>query len=263
MEFERIKLDINQYVAIITLNHPEIMNAASVEMLHGLMQAIEYVENKKNGIRCLVMTGEGRCFCAGANLREYDNNSRAIRNASSILETLYHPLLRRIRKLKMPFITAVNGAAVGIGMSIALMGDLIICARSCYFLQAFCHIGLVPDGGSTWILSRVIGKARAMELSLLGERLPAATALQWGLVNRIYDDKDLMNEVKTLACNLANGPTLSLGLIRHLYWESTDNNYEEQLKLEQEFQCIAVNSADFDEGICAFLEKRPAQFKGE
>lgn len=263
MEFERVKLDIDGPVATLTLNHPEVMNAVSPEMLGGLAKAMDEVEDPKNGLRCLVMTGEGRGFCTGANLQGRGDNNPGRADAGSALETLYHPFLRRLRNLKMPFITSVNGPAAGVGMSFAMMGDLILCARSAYFLQAFRRIGLVPDGGSTWILPRLVGKARAMELSLLGEKLTAETALAWGLVNRVFDDGALAAETKKLAHDLANGPTLSLGMIRQLYWESTDNTYEEQLNLERQSQRIAGNSSDFKEGVRAFLEKRPAQFKGE
>ncbi|HEX7775965.1 MAG TPA: enoyl-CoA hydratase/isomerase, partial [Parvibaculum sp.] len=217
----------------------------------------------KNGVRCLVMTGEGRGFCTGANLQGRNDNKSGRSDAGLALETSFHPFLRRLRNLPMPFITSVNGAAAGVGMSFALMGDLVLCAKSSYFLQAFRRIGLVPDGGSTWILPRLVGKARAMELSLLGEKLPAETALQWGLVNRVFEDAALKEETKKLALDLANGPTVSLGLIRKLYWESEDNSYEEQINLERQSQRTAGASSDFKEGVRAFLEKRPAQFRGE
>ena len=263
MELERAKLDIEGNVGILTLNHPEVMNAVSAEMLGGLMKGLDQVEDPGSGVRCLVMTGAGRGFCAGANLQPAPANSAGSNDAGRVLETLYHPFLRRLRELPMPFVTAVNGAAAGVGMSFALMGDIVLCARSAYFLQAFRRIGLVPDGGSTWILPRLVGRARAMELSLLGERLPAEKALEWGLVNRVFDDSHLMERAKELAGELADGPTVSLRLIRRLYWESPENSYEQQLNLERRMQRQAGNSADFREGVRAFLEKRPARFRGQ
>jgi 2-(1,2-epoxy-1,2-dihydrophenyl)acetyl-CoA isomerase len=162
----------------------------------------------------------------------------------------------------VPIVVAVNGAAVGVGTSIALMGDTILCARSAYFLHAFRNLGLVPDGGTTWLLPRLVGRARAMELSLLGERLPAETALEWGMVNRVHDDDVLITEALAVARRLAQGPTRALGLTRRLYWESGSNSHEEQLDLERRFQCLACETDDFREGIAAFLEKRPPRFEG-
>src|ERR1700735_2568254 len=228
MEFERAKLDINGPVGIVTLNHPEVMNAVSAEMLGGLMKALDQIEDPKNGVRCMLMTGAGRGFCAGANLQLSGGGPSGSRDAGSVLETQYHPFLRRLRELPIPFVTAVNGPAAGVGMSFALMGDLVLCARSAYFLQAFRRIGLIPDGGSTWILPRLIGKVRAMELSLLGEKLPADKALEWGLVSRVFDDAELIGKAKELARDLASGPTVALGLIRRLCWGTDDNtDYEE------------------------------------
>lgn len=260
MEFTRAKLDIEGQVGILTLNHPEVMNAVSAEMLGGLMNALDHAQDPKNGVRCILVTGAGRGFCSGANLQPSD---RASRNAGDILEVGYHPFLRRLRELPMPLVSAVNGAAAGVGMSIALMGDLVLCARSAYFLQAFRRIGLVPDGGSTWILPRLIGRARAMELSMLGERLPAEKALEWGLISRVVDDSELMPKALELARDLAAGPTTALGLIRKLYWESLENSYEQQLNLERQSQGKAGRTRDFTEGVRAFLEKRPAKFSGE
>jgi 2-(1,2-epoxy-1,2-dihydrophenyl)acetyl-CoA isomerase len=212
--------------------------------------------------RCLVLTGTGRAFSTGANLQGRGKNG-IVSGAGQTLETVFHPFIRRLRDLPCPIVTAVNGPAAGAGMSVALMGDLVFCARSAYFLQAFRRIGLVPDCGSTWLLPRLIGRARAIELSLLGERLPAETALAWGLVNRVFDDAALIDETMRVAADLANGPTMALGLIRRLYWESPDNSYEQQLDLECRLQRQAGSTEDFREGVTAFLEKRPAKFIGK
>jgi 2-(1,2-epoxy-1,2-dihydrophenyl)acetyl-CoA isomerase len=261
MEFNKVKVDLEGGVAMLTLNHPEVMNAISIDMLEGLGDAMDFVEDKANGVRCVVLTGAGKGFCAGANLQGRDTGGK--RGAGSVLESHYHPLLRRMRHLHCPIVSAVNGAAAGAGMSLALMGDLVLAARSAYFLQAFRRIGLVPDAGSTYLLPRLVGLARAMELSLLGEKLPAEKALDWGLINRVYDDAALMGEAKTMASELANGPTASLAFIRKLYWESPENTFEQQLDLEFRTQRLAGATADFKEGVTAFLEKRPAKFKGE
>lgn len=262
MEFERAKLDIDGAVAVMTLNHPEVMNAISLEMLEGLKQALDIVEDPDTGVRCLIMTGEGRGFCTGANLQDRRSEDGGKQDMGIRLELYYHPFFRRLRNLPIPFLTAVNGPAAGVGMSFALMGDLILCAKSAYFLQAFRRVGLVPDGGSTWLLPRLIGLARAKELSLLGEKLPAEKAVEWGLANRVYDDDKLMGEAKKMAAELAAGPTVTFGLMRQLYWESPDNSYEEQLNRERQLQRRSGDTADHKEGVQAFLEKRPAKFEG-
>lgn len=265
MDFERVKVDVHGAVGVLTLNHPEVMNAVSPEMLKGLMAAMSFIEKPATGLRALVMTGEGRGFCAGANLSGGPSSNEfgpQERDAGAALETIYHPFLRRLRNLRMPFITAVNGAAAGVGMSFALMGDMILAGKSAYFLQAFRRIGLVPDGGSTWLLPRLVGLARAKELSLLGEKLSAEKALEWGLINRVYDDALLLDHAMTLAQDLAAGPTVALGLIRGLYWDSPMNSYEEQLDAERQAQKVAGRAEDFGEGVAAFLQKRKAEFKG-
>jgi 2-(1,2-epoxy-1,2-dihydrophenyl)acetyl-CoA isomerase len=260
-EFDRVHVTAHGSVAVLTLNHPETMNAASVSMMHGASQALTSIENPDSGFRAVVITGEGRGFCSGANLGEAADR-RPGENAGDSLETTYHPFLRRLRDCRLPIVTAVNGAAAGIGMSIALMGDLIVAGRSAYFLQAFARIGLVPDGGSTWLLPRMIGLARARELSLLAEKLPAETALQWGLINRVFDDAVLMEEAMKLAVRLAEGPH-SLAIVRRLYWDSPHNTFEQQIDQERQAQQRAGRTEDFVEGVMAFLQKRPAKFKGK
>jgi len=261
-EFERAKLELKGSVALLSMDDPTVMNAVSAEMLQGLSEALDTLAESETPPRCVVLTGVGRAFSTGANLQGRGGKNFSPRGAGRTLETLFHPFIRRLRDLPYPIVTAVNGPAAGAGMSLALMGDLILCARSAYFLQAFRRIGLVPDCGSTWLLPRLIGRARAIELSLLGERLPAETALSWGLVNRVFDDDQLMPEALRLAGDLADGPTVALGFIRRLYWDSPENSYEQQLDLECRMQRRAGATADFREGVSAFLEKRPARFSG-
>jgi 2-(1,2-epoxy-1,2-dihydrophenyl)acetyl-CoA isomerase len=262
MEFERATLERDGAVAVLRMNHPEVLNAVSADMLKGLTAALDTLAASEAPPRCLVLTGTGRAFSTGANLQGRGGDGLAQRGAGQTLETVFHPFIRRLRDLPCPLITAVNGPAAGAGMSLALLGDLVLCARSAYFLQAFRRIGLVPDCGSTWLLPRLIGRARAIELSLLGEKLPADTALAWGLVNRVFDDEALMAETLRLAKELAAGPTVALTLIRRLYWESPENALEQQLDLECRSQRLAGTTADFREGVKAFLEKRPARFAG-
>jgi 2-(1,2-epoxy-1,2-dihydrophenyl)acetyl-CoA isomerase len=262
-DFERCYVTAHGRIAVLTMNHPEVMNAASVGMVEGLRNALSHIE-ASGEYRAVVLTGEGRGFCSGANLSDTSQRQQeGPRDAGRVLEESYHPLLRTIRDLKIPFLTAVNGAAAGVGMSIALMGDLVLAARSAYFLQAFARIGLVPDGGSTWLLPRLIGLARARELSLLAEKLPAETALAWGLINRVFEDSQLMSEALTLAERLASGPTFALAATRRLYWSSPHHSFEQQLDLERQTQKAAGATEDFVEGVTAFLQKRPAQFKGK
>lgn len=263
MQFKHCTLDLDGHVAVLKLDHQEVMNAVSMDMLGGLGEALDAIDEKRAQVRCVVLTGAGRAFCTGANLQGRNKPATGRSNAGQSLEIGFHPFLRRLRNLHCPLVTAVNGAAAGAGMSFALMGDMILCARSAYFLQAFRRIGLVPDCGSTWLLPRLVGKARAVELSLMGERLPAEKALEWGMVNRVYDDGVLMEEAMKLAHDLANGPTVALSLIRKLYWESEENSFEDQLNLEYQSQRIAGATEDFAEGVGAFLQKRPAKFRGK
>ena len=162
MQFKHVTLDFDRPVAILKLDHQEVMNAVSMDMLGGLAEALDEIEDRKAEARCLVLTGAGRAFCTGANLQGRNNQKPGRSNAGAALETGFHPFLRRLRRLHCPIVTAVNGPAAGAGMSFALMGDMILCARSSYFLQAFRRIGLVPDCGSTWLLPRMIGKARSV-----------------------------------------------------------------------------------------------------
>ena len=260
---ERMHLEFIDGVALLKFNHPQVMNAVGKQMLIDFADALAQIKNPANGARCVLLTGEGRGFCAGANLQDNDNSSSGPKEAGSSLRNSYHPLLFELRGLEIPIVTAVNGAAAGVGMSFAMMGDIVCASKTGYFLQAFARIGLIPDGGSTFMLPRLIGWGRAMELSLLAERLPAEQAQEWGIVNRLFEDNDALAEgAMQIARKLANGPR-SLSLIRKAYWQTWQNSFEEQLELEAQLQNEAGRSKDFGEGVQAFLEKRDAEFKGE
>ncbi|MEM9743087.1 MAG: enoyl-CoA hydratase/isomerase [Pseudomonadota bacterium] len=260
--YERISLSIDgEGVATLAFNHPEVMNAVGAQMLSELTDALLTLRDPEAGVRCVLLTGTGRGFCAGANLQDGARRERK-GGAGDGLRSMYHPLLLGLRDLEVPIVTAVNGAAAGVGMSFAVLGDIVCASEQGYFLQAFARIGLVPDGGSTYMLPRLVGWGRAMELSLLAEKLPAAEAHSWGLVNRLYPDNDaLLAGARQISTQLANGPR-SLGLIRRLYWETWNNSFEQQLDLEAKLQNVAGATSDHKEGVKAFLEKRDARFSG-
>jgi len=259
---ERMSLDFEGNVAVLRFNHPEVMNAVGAQMLADFTEAVYQLRDPANGARCLLLTGQGRGFCAGANLQDEGRAERR-GGAGDGLRSGYHPLLLMLRDLDMPMVTAVNGAAAGVGMSFAVMGDIVCASKNAFFLQAFARIGLIPDGGSTFMLPRMVGWSRAMELSLLAERLSAEQAHEWGLVNRLFDDNDaLLDGAMAIANRLANGPR-SLSLIRKAYWNTWQNSFEQQLDLEAQLQNQAGASADFGEGVKAFLEKRDAVFTGK
>jgi 2-(1,2-epoxy-1,2-dihydrophenyl)acetyl-CoA isomerase len=265
MDYTKIKVAREGAIAIITLADPATMNAAGMDLAAELHDALKAAVVGEAAARAIVLTGEGRSFCSGANLQagpgggKLDGDGKP--DAGAGLETVYNPLVTYMREMPTPLVTAVNGAAAGVGCSLALLGDLIVAGESAYFLQAFRRIGLVPDGGSTYLLPRMIGKARAMEMALLGERVPAAQALEWGLVNRVVPDADLMATAMGLARALADGPA-SLGLSRQTLWASMDSDWAAQLHRERMAQRTAGKTEDFREGVAAFLAKRPAQFKG-
>jgi 2-(1,2-epoxy-1,2-dihydrophenyl)acetyl-CoA isomerase len=265
MKHDRIRLETTGDVTVMTLNDPSVLNAFGHKLREDMTVAMDRIE--AGSARCLLITGAGRAFCSGANLNDPDRPPRdraaeARGEVKSDLESWYNPMFMRLRALSIPIVTAINGMAAGAGMSLALSGDIRIAARSASFLQAFARIGLVPDCGSSWLLPRLIGMARAMELSLLAERLPAETALAWGLINRMEEDDALMPKAMEMARGLAAGPK-SIGLIRQMYWESMDKTYEEQLDLEAKLQIQAGMTKDFEEGVAAFREKRPAKFSGQ
>jgi len=259
--YDTIKFDIAASVATLTLNRPERLNAFSDAMHLDIRAALDAMDKDKT-VRCLVVTGAGRGFCAGADLSQPAMASDGPRDIGLTLEKNYNPLILRLRDLPLPTIAAVNGPAAGAGMSLALACDIAIAARSASFLQAFCNIGLVPDAGSTYFLPRLIGRQRAAGMALLGEKLPAETAAEWGLIWKCVDDEKFQAEVAALAAKLANGPTKGFGLIKRALRDSWDHDIREQLDLERRLQTEAGGTKDFAEGVAAFLQKRPPRFQG-
>lgn len=255
-----IELEWRGDVAIVRLNDPTTLNAVSIAMMDELSTVLDTVEARA---RAMILTGAGKGFCSGANLASggLDGIGTAEYDAGSGLEQPINPLIGRLTNLSIPWITAVNGAAAGIGASFALMADMVLASEKAYFMQAFARVGLVPDGGSTHLLVRTIGRVRAMEMMLLAGKLPAAKALEWGLVNRVVAEEALMDEAVALAEQLAAGAA-SLGEIRKLAWTAVNGSFENSLVAERQAQFRVGQSKDHVEGVMAFLEKRPAQFTG-
>jgi 2-(1,2-epoxy-1,2-dihydrophenyl)acetyl-CoA isomerase len=263
MQLQTVNVSVAEGTARVELNRPEALNAWNGQFGEDLLSALRGVTEDET-VRAVVLTGAGRAFSSGADLKDIstDTTPEGRPDVYKTLTERYHPIMHAIREMPKPVIAAVNGPAVGIGCSLALCCDLIVAAESAYFLLAFVNIGLVPDGGSSLFLPTRIGMARASELSMLGERLPAAKALEWGLINRVVADEQLEQEAGALAARMAAGPTRSYaGSKRQL------NNWlyarmEEQLELEAKIQQEMAGSDDFVEGAMAFVQKRAARFSG-
>ncbi|HHH7772859.1 TPA: 2-(1,2-epoxy-1,2-dihydrophenyl)acetyl-CoA isomerase PaaG [Escherichia coli] len=261
MEF--ILSHVEKGVMTLTLNRPERLNSFNDEMHAQLAECLKQVE-RDDTIRCLLITGAGRGFCAGQDLndRNVDPTGPAPDLGMSV-ERFYNPLVRRLAKLPKPVICAVNGVAAGAGATLALGCDIVIAARSAKFVMAFSQLGLVPDCGGTWLLPRVAGRARAMGLALLGNQLSAEQAHEWGMIWQVVDDETLADTAQQLARHLATQPTFGLGLIKQAINSAETNTLDTQLDLERDYQRLAGRSADYREGVSAFLAKRSPQFTGK
>jgi len=248
-------------VAIITLDRPEKVNALDRPMLDRLIALLDEVA-RSGTARALLITGAGRAFSAGQDLADPAFRIETNFDIAAVIEQTYNAIVRRLRALPIPTIAAVNGVAAGAGANLALTCDIVIAARSASFLQAFARIGLIPDAGGTFMLTRLLGEARAKALAMLAEPLPAETAAQWGLIWKVVDDAALAGEALALAHRLASGPTVALALTKQAIQAASDNGLMAQLDLEGDLQAKAGRTHDFAEGIAAFLEKRKPEFRG-
>lgn len=249
-------------VLTLTLNRPDRLNSFNEDMHLALRAGIVRAHDDP-AVRAVLLTGAGRGFCAGQDLGDRDpRKGGPAPDLGHTLDTFYNPTLRLIRSLAKPVVCAVNGVAAGAGANIALACDIVLAARSARFIQSFAKVGLVPDAGGSWSLTRILGEARAKALALTAEPLSAGQAADWGLIWKAVEDDDLMAEAQSLAAALAAGPTLGLGLTKQLIQQAATHSLDQQLDAERDAQRQAGRSADYAEGVTAFLEKRPARFSG-
>jgi len=263
MTYESIGFTIENGIAVLTLNRPDRLNSFTQAMHREVRDALDRLQADKTA-RVLLLTGAGRGFCAGQDL-----NDRAVEpgapgvDLGESVEKYYAPLVMTLRTLPMPVICAVNGVAAGAGANLALACDIVLAAKSASFIEAFSKLGLIPDTGGTWALPRLVGPARAMGLAMLGERLPAEKAEQWGLIWRCVPDEALMTEAMAMATHFATAPTRGLAYTKKALLASSTNTLEQQLALEASMMRELGYSHDYREGVAAFIEKRQPQFKGE
>ncbi len=255
-----VKVEKQDGYVVITLDRSDKLNAFNETQHVSLRDALAEAEGDPS-CRAILLTGAGRGFCAGQDLSERDPSQKDI-DLGLTIDTLYNPLVRRIRSIGKPVICAVNGVAAGAGANIALACDIVLAARSAKFIQAFSRIGLVPDSGGTWTVPNLIGEARAKAIMFTGEPVSAEQAADWGMIWKVVDDDDLMAEAAALTANLAKGPTRSLGLTKGLIQQAGDNTLDRQLDLERDTQREVGQGTDYAEGVRAFMEKRPAKFTG-
>jgi 2-(1,2-epoxy-1,2-dihydrophenyl)acetyl-CoA isomerase len=262
MSYQTIVFEVSDGIARLTLNRPDRLNSFNTVMLSEVRNALDTIR-RDDSARVLVLTGAGRGFCAGQDLGDrVVAPGGAPPDLGRSIENGYKPLLLALRRLPLPVIAAVNGVAAGAGANIALACDLVIAARSANFIQAFSKIGLIPDSGGTWFLPRLVGHARAMGLALLGDKVPAEQAVQWGLIWRCVDDGQLGEEVDAIARQLAAAPTRGLARTKQAMLESWGHTLEQQLDVERDYQQELGHSADYAEGVAAFMEKRAPRFTG-
>ena len=255
-----IELKIENQIAFITLNRPEVFNSFNREMAFSMQETLDICSNDNN-VRAIVLTGNGKAFCAGQDIGEI-TNPELNPGFRKILDDHYNPIIKKIRTIEKPVICAVNGVAAGAGANIALACDIVVASENASFIQAFSKIGLIPDSAGTFFLPRLIGLQRATALMMLGDKVSAIEALQFGMIYKIFPVGIFEEEVLKLAKILANMPTIALGLTKKLLNQSLTNNLEQQLQLESDLQIEASSTNDYSEGVASFVEKRKPVFKG-
>lgn len=258
MTYETILTQVEDGVGILSLNQPDRLNAMGPTMAHELADALHAFPLQ--GARAVLLRAEGKGFCSGADLQ---TDGGIPEDLGLMLEQVYNPAIEIMMASSLPIVAAVQGPCAGIGVSFALAADFVVATRNAYFLQAFINLGLVPDGGATWILPRLVGRARAMEMMMLGERVSAEKALAWGMIHKVVCDLELQNEALSLAKRLARGPTVAYGLIRRGMAKALETGFTEALAVERDHQAAAGRTEDFKAGITGFLTKTSPKFRGQ
>ena len=261
MKYEFITVAINQGAALLTLNRPDVLNSFNRPMGKEVQRALALAAND-DSVRAILLTGAGRAFCAGQDLAEAAPADAPWPDISTIVRETYNPIVRLLRSIEKPVVCAVNGVAAGAGANIALACDIVLAADKASFLQAFCHIGLIPDSGGTFFLPRLVGLPRATAMAMLGEKISAQAALEMGMIYKVMDADKLMAEALKLCERLATQPTRGLGLIKRALNRSLSNDLDQQLDLEESLQGEAGATHDYQEGVRAFLQKRTPVFEG-
>lgn len=261
MKYENITFEIEDGIAVLTLNRPEVLNALNINILDDILDALDKVKENTE-IRALIVTAAGRGFCSGADLAPPAKPRSPGEAPQDTMKTHFNPMMSKLYNLPIPIVSAVNGVAAGAGVGVALIGDIVLAARSATFIQVFApRIALLPDCGCTWHVPRLVGRARALGLAMLGDRLPADQAEEWGLIWKCVDDDVLMDEARAMAQRLAKNPNKAMIAVRHALDAGMENNFDDQLEYERVVQAQLGGSPDNIEGVTAFLNKREPVFK--
>jgi 2-(1,2-epoxy-1,2-dihydrophenyl)acetyl-CoA isomerase len=260
MQYETILFEVNNGIATLTLNRPDVFNAFNEQQNFDVIDALKKIDRDKS-IRVVILTGAGKAFCSGQDLKSIAGAKN--RSLSDSLYTRYNPMIKAMRNLPVPIICKLNGVAAGAGCSMALASDMIVASENASLIEVFINVGLVLDSGSSYFLPRIVGSARAFELATMGTKVTASQALEWGMVNRVVKHEDLDTETLKIAEYYANAPTKAIGLMKKMLNKGMNENLETMLEYEKYCQTIAGSSEDFKEGTTAFLQKRKPEFKGK